>query len=419
MQRIDVSNLGKAYNMTNSYLSTLFNRFSNRKSIPQSYRWVIRGISFSAESGDVIGIIGKNGAGKSTLLSMITGSVHPSEGIVEKNGKISSIIELGIGFETNFTGRQNVVLQSQLNGITKKETNKLLKDIEEFADIGLYFDKELSTYSSGMLARLAFATAIMDKPDILIIDEAISVGDISFQAKCMQRINVMKEKGTCILLVTHSINLVREFCNKALYLSENKQKAYGKVDYVCDLYEKDTTEGVHNTGNIISRPKEIKKDISELGLKTSVRAGGSLQLEIIKFNVVNNLSKKITSTDYNEKITFKAEIRANDKTKEGAAVGLLVADVNGYHLFCCNSNHYRKFLPSLSKNQIINIEWEFKWPFRQGKFRIDVGIKPDPLDNIFYDRIFTIWTLETNLKGPLVNQNFGGYLFVDAKINIY
>jgi len=419
MQRIVISNLGKAYDMTNSYLSTLFSMLRNKKSITQSYRWAIRGISFSAESGDVIGIIGNNGAGKSTLLSMITGSVHPSEGIVEKNGKISSIIELGIGFDTNFTGRQNVDLQLQLNGITKQKTKSLIKDIEEFADIGVYFDMELSTYSNGMLARLAFATAIMDKPDILIIDEAISVGDISFQAKCMQRINVMKEKGTCILLVTHSINLVREYCNKALYLSENKQKAYGKVDYVCDLYQKDTTEGVHNTQNIISRSRKTKRDIYKLGLKDSVRAGGSLQLEFMKFNVEDKHSKIITSADYNERITFKAEIRANDKTKEGAAAGLLVADVNGYHLFCCNSNHYNKFLPSLSKNEVINIEWEFKWPFRQGNFRIDVGIKPDPLGNIFYDRIFTIWTLETNLKGPLLNQNFGGYLFVDSNINIY
>ena len=419
---LKITNLGKAYNKTDTYVDSLFLSLFKRKSIPSSFEWVIRNVTFSAYAGEVIGVVGINGAGKSTLLSMISGSIIPSEGEIIKNGEISSILELGMGFDPNFTGRQNVELQARINNIGQQQIKNEMLQIQAFADIGSYFDRNISTYSSGMLARLAFATSTIGRPDILIIDEAISVGDISFQAKCMQKINDLKKQGTCILLVTHTLNLVREFCDKALYLSNNTMKAFGEVDYVCDNFQNDIIEP-SNTTQFVSKKTSEKIQICnanpDLRKYSSVKENcGTMQLEFIDFYVMNSYLKKTTHINYNEKIIFNATIKANQDILEGTAVGLLVADKNGYHLFCCNSNHYNKYLPNLSKNQVINISWSFLWPFRQGEFRIDIGMKPDPFGNIFYDRIFTACTLITHLEGKLINKNFGGYLFLEADIDI-
>jgi lipopolysaccharide transport system ATP-binding protein len=422
MQVLKVTDLGKYYNMNDTKLSSIFHLLFRKSRSIDSSNWVLRNVSFSANSNEVIGIIGINGAGKSTLLSMISGSLKPSEGKVFIKGKVSSILELGIGFDSNFTGKENIKLNAQINGVTQSKLNKLLPQIEEFADIGIYLDKKISTYSTGMLARLAFAIATAEKPDILIVDEAISVGDLAFQAKCMQRIRDLREQGTCILLVTHALNLVREFCDKAIYLAEGSIKLFGNVDYTCDHFQNDMIDNkIHhrNESRVLNKVVEEHKVNPNVRKSSSVtKQCGTLQLEFIDFKVMNSKFDTISTIDYDEIINFTAFIKANVNVTKETAIGLLVADKYGYHLFCCNSNHYGKFIPSILKDEVMKINWQFKWPFRQGEFRIDIGMKPDPMGNIFYDRIFTACTLTTPLKGKLINENFGGYLYIDADIKI-
>jgi lipopolysaccharide transport system ATP-binding protein len=420
MQLLAVNNVGKAYGSVTP-AKLLLNTLLAKQGTYNESNWILKDISFTANRGEAVGIIGINGSGKSTLLRMICNNVELSRGSITKRGRVSAILELGMGFHPDFTGRQNVALEAQINGMSRSEANRAVPEIKKFADIGEYFDKPVKIYSSGMMARLAFAVAVANKPEILVVDEALSVGDLSFQSKCIQRMRQLKEDGTCILFVSHSLNQVREFCDKALYLANGTQKLFGSVDKICDQYQNDL---------IPQKAKSLKASIKKTELKPEKKANpnlrkyslvkdgdcGSLDLEFLDFKVMNSNMNTITKVSFNEEVNIKADILANQNVIEGTAVGLLIADKVGYHLLSCNSNLYDKFLPSLKKGERISMNWQFNWPFQAGQFRIDIGMKPNPFDNHFYDRVFSAHLIESFPQTQLVGKNFGGYLFIDAKV---
>ena len=184
--------------------------------------WALRDIDFEVRKGECIGIIGPNGAGKSTLLQIMTGTLQPTEGTVERHGRIAALLELGSGFNPEFTGRENVYMNAAILGLTKKETDEKYQDIVDFADIGEFIDRPVKTYSSGMIVRLAFAVNAFVDPDILIVDEALAVGDIGFQMKCFQKLHDIIAKGTTLLLVTHDLVSVSTFCQKVLFMNNGR-----------------------------------------------------------------------------------------------------------------------------------------------------------------------------------------------------
>jgi ABC-type polysaccharide/polyol phosphate transport system ATPase subunit len=200
--------------------------------------WALHDISFEIEAGTTTGIIGPNGSGKSTLLQIITGTLEPTHGTVWHEGRIAALLELGAGFNPEFTGLENVFMNSSLMGISKAETERLLPRIESFAEIGEFIHQPLKTYSSGMYIRLAFATAIATSPQILIIDEALSVGDAVFQHRCTRRIKEMQEAGTTILFVSHDPGAVRALCSRAILLNGGRMEADGAPAEVLDRYQK-------------------------------------------------------------------------------------------------------------------------------------------------------------------------------------
>lgn len=218
MGTIRVTNLGKAYKQYPNRWSRLAEWVFSFAGARHRLKWILQDINFTVQSGEAVGIIGVNGAGKSTLLKIITGTTQPTTGRVETTGRVVALLELGMGFHPDFTGRQNVFMAGQLQGFTVGQIVELMPEIERFAEIGDYFDQPIRVYSSGMQVRLAFAVATAVRPDILIVDEALSVGDAYFQAKCYQRINQFKEQGTTLLLVTHSIGDVVKHCNRAIML---------------------------------------------------------------------------------------------------------------------------------------------------------------------------------------------------------
>jgi len=185
---------------------------------PSAEHRVLENISFSVQRGEIVGIVGRNGAGKSTILKIITGTTSPSSGSVQMHGRINAILELGIGFNPELTGRQNVMFAGGMLGLSVDELDNYLPSIEAFADIGVYFDQALRTYSSGMQARLAFSLATVSTPELLIVDEVLSVGDASFQAKCFRRLEELKQKGCTILFVTHSVSQIVQHCTRALLI---------------------------------------------------------------------------------------------------------------------------------------------------------------------------------------------------------
>lgn len=198
--------------------------------------WALKDISFEVKKGETVGIIGRNGSGKSTLLQIICGTLTPSNGSVETNGRIAALLELGSGFNPEFTGRENVYMNAAVLGLSKEEVDERFDDITAFADIGQFIDQPVKTYSSGMVVRLAFAVQSQVEPDILVVDEALSVGDAKFQAKCFERLRQLKENGTSILLVTHSSEQIVTHCSTAILLNNGAQLETGEPKHVVNRY---------------------------------------------------------------------------------------------------------------------------------------------------------------------------------------
>lgn len=194
------------------------------------------GVNLEVKKGETVGIIGTNGAGKSTLLKLITGVLQPTSGQVAVNGKVAALLELGTGFHPEYTGLQNIYLNGRMMGYSRRQMEEKVPEIIAFADIGDFMDQPVKTYSSGMFARLAFSVAINVEPDLLIVDEALSVGDLFFQNKCFRKFEELKGKGVTILFVSHDIGSVRQMCSRALWLERGRQKKFGACDLVCDLY---------------------------------------------------------------------------------------------------------------------------------------------------------------------------------------
>lgn len=234
-QVIAVENLGKCYPAYESNLDRFANWFGMSIKPSEEY-WAIKDINFSLDAGEALALVGQNGAGKSTLLKVITGTVRPSEGAVRITGSVSAILELGLGFNPEFTGRQNIYQAGGLMGFSKEKLQELIPDIQSFSELGDFFDKPIRVYSSGMHARLAFSLATAVRPDVLIVDEVLSVGDAFFQAKCFDRISSFKKQGTSLLFVTHSMGDVVKHCDRAVFIEKGKVKFDGDTRQACNLY---------------------------------------------------------------------------------------------------------------------------------------------------------------------------------------
>jgi lipopolysaccharide transport system ATP-binding protein len=247
---ICVSNLGKCYQIYDAPRDRLKQFIVPRLQrlvgqTPQQYFrefWALKDVSFEVKKGETVGIIGRNGSGKSTLLQLICGTLTPSTGWGETTGRVAALLELGSGFNPEFTGRENVYMNGSILGLTRDEIDARFGSIAEFADIGAFIEQPVKTYSSGMLVRLAFAVSVCVDPDVLVVDEALAVGDMNFQAKCMTALSRIKEKGTTILFVSHDTGAVKSLCSRGIYLEHGMVKAIGKGPDVAELYIRNMRE---------------------------------------------------------------------------------------------------------------------------------------------------------------------------------
>jgi lipopolysaccharide transport system ATP-binding protein len=234
--------------------------------------WALKDVSFEIKKGETIGIVGRNGSGKSTLLQLIAGTLQPTNGSVEINGRVAALLELGSGFNMEFTGRENVYMNAAVLGLSREEIDRKFEDIASFANIGQFMDQSVKLYSSGMLVRLAFAVSVCIEPDILIVDEALAVGDVVFQFRCLGRLRKLIEQGTTLLFVSHDAGLVRNFCNKALLLEDGRLQMFGSCFDVTETY-------------IMNARKEQVQDsvgLQQYGHKTKVSAKARLLRRFLK-----------------------------------------------------------------------------------------------------------------------------------------
>ncbi|MEZ8341277.1 ABC transporter ATP-binding protein [Vibrio cyclitrophicus] len=236
MTAITVNDLKKDYLLYDSPLDLLKTYISPNR--PRKEFSALKGVSFKANKGETLGIVGHNGSGKSTLLQLITGVLQPTSGSVKVNGRVAALLELGSGFNPEFTGRENVCFNASILGLNNEEIESRFQDIIEFADIGDFIERPVKTYSSGMMLRLAFAVVINIEPDILIVDEALSVGDDAFQRKCFSRIKQLQDNGVTILLVSHSAGSVVELCDRAILLDHGELLTEGNPKEVINCYHK-------------------------------------------------------------------------------------------------------------------------------------------------------------------------------------
>ncbi|WP_288407138.1 ABC transporter ATP-binding protein [uncultured Herbaspirillum sp.] len=278
---ISVQGVSKRYRVRQSGASSLFKSFRG-KSVPDEEAWALQNISFNVARGEAVAIIGRNGGGKSTLLEILTGTLSPSSGSVKVNGRVAALLELGSGFNPEYSGRDNVMLNGLLLGLTREEILGRFSEIEAFAEIGVAIDRPVKTYSSGMLMRLAFAVQVLARPDVLIVDEALGVGDFFFQQKCLDYIKRLLANGTTLLFVSHDMGTVRDICQRVIYLKKGELIFDGATNDGVALYFREASAPAAETELALARDAttgtEIHADIIRDAIWTSnaVLKDGSL-----------------------------------------------------------------------------------------------------------------------------------------------
>jgi lipopolysaccharide transport system ATP-binding protein len=247
-----------------------------RRLRPKDHFWALRQVSFSVAPGQMLGILGKNGAGKSTLLQLIGGVGRPDEGKVKVNGRVGALLDLGAGFHSDLTGRENVLVCGVVAGLTRREIVRRLDEIVEFAELAPFIDNPIRTYSTGMQMRLGFAIAVHTNPQVLLVDEFLSVGDISFQAKCLERIKQLKAQGCAIVYISHSAEQIQELCDIALWLRQGQVAAYGTPEIVAGQYTAEMRSQTQQ--RTVQRPPQFTATGAELCINQN--RFGSLEVEI-------------------------------------------------------------------------------------------------------------------------------------------
>lgn len=307
MGTITVSNLGKAYKQYPTRWGRLAEWMLPGNKSRHTLKWVMQDVSFTINPGEAVGIIGINGAGKSTLLKMITGTTQPTTGSVTITGRVAAMLELGMGFHPDFTGRQNAYMAGQLLGMSAEEITRLMPEIEAFAEIGDYIDQPVRVYSSGMQMRVAFSVATARRPDVLIVDEALSVGDAYFQHKSFDRIREFRKQGTTLLIVSHDKQAIQSICDRAILLNAGKLAMQGEPEAVMDYYNamlaghqnqsviQETMDGgkvrtISGTGEVsFDGIRIFDQDYNELSL---VAVGQAIQVQI-KVNVNEDIDSLV------------------------------------------------------------------------------------------------------------------------------
>lgn len=316
----DVSKMYKLYDKNSDRLKDALG-FSKKQLYKEHY--ALHHLSFDVYKGETVGIIGTNGAGKSTILKIITGVLNPTEGELEINGRISALLELGAGFNPEYNGIENVYLNGTMLGFTKEEIDERLPKILEFADIGDFVYQPVKTYSSGMFVRLAFAVAINIDPEILIVDEALSVGDVFFQAKCYQKFEDFKRDGKTILFVSHDLGSISRYCDRVILLNKGEKQSEGKPKDMINLYKRLITTKVDNNQNTDSKDKELVSINSISGewkknftVNPKLEEYGDGKANIIDFAIIDNEGNLTNVIEKGTKFTVKTKIRIEEPIKD-------------------------------------------------------------------------------------------------------
>jgi ABC-type polysaccharide/polyol phosphate transport system ATPase subunit len=362
--------------------------------------WALRDLSFEIQAGTTVGIVGPNGCGKSTLLQIISGTLAPTHGDVQYEGRIAALLELGAGFDPEFTGVENLYLNASLLGLTRKETDALFPAIERFAEIGPFLYQPVKTYSSGMYVRLAFAIAASVEPDILIIDEALAVGDAVFQHRCLRRINELHERGATVLFVSHDAAAVRALCSRAILLKAGSVIADGKPADVLNLYQKIIMEREEAyEGESRSRGEESSSaDLCLAPLRYSYRHGDR-SAEIVGAELTDSAHRRVEIVESGEALTLRVVARLNTDLDD-PVVGFLIKNRHGIHAYGTNTKEQQIELGGGPRGKILEIIFAFNCWLGIDQYSISLAVHSrdgqsyDWLDGALFFRVTSMNHME-------------------------
>lgn len=404
MGSIRVTNLGKAYKQYHNRWARLMEWLLPMAGARHQLKWVMRDVSFRLERGEAVGIIGINGAGKSTLLKMITGTTQPTSGQVEISGRVAALLELGMGFHPEFTGRQNVFMAGQLLGLGVAELERLMPDIEAFAEIGDYIDQPVRTYSSGMQMRLAFSVATARRPDILIVDEALSVGDAYFQHKSFDRIRTFSKAGTTLLIVSHDKTAIQSICDRAILLEGGRLVKEGEPEAVMDYYNALLAERENNT---------VRQEKREDGKVQTVSGSGEATVwDIALLDAQGNVAEVF---DVGVPVTLQVTIKAHAAIPR-LVLGYMIKDRFGQAMYGTNTDLKQQVLLNVQADEMITYRFDFALNLGPGTYSIATALASTEthlVNNYEWRDLALVFTVAN-----LTRHQFVGCAWFDPQISV-
>ena len=422
---IKVSDVSKVYRLYDKPSLRLKEAFSLRKKQYHKDFHALNHVSFEVEKGEMLGIIGKNGAGKSTLLKIITGVLTPSSGSVEINGKISALLELGAGFNPEYNGIENAYLSGTMMGFSEEEMQEKLDGIIKFADIGDFIRQPVKTYSSGMFARLAFAVAISVEPDILIIDEALSVGDVFFQAKCYKRMEELKNSGKTVLFVTHDMGSVMKYCERCIIINDGGLYAQGDTKAMIDLYKKILVGQAPDPALLDQHMDGMEEDAVKAQEETPDASVwqdymlvnpthedyGDGRASIVSFGVFDD-EGKITNTIYKmSEFTIRFRVKFAVRI-ENPIFAFSIKDLKGNEISGTNTLIEQVDTGYVEADEVVEVAFTQKMILQGGQQLISLGCTGFENDElVVYHRLYDIFCLQV-----ISDKTTVGFCDMDSKV---
>lgn len=340
------------------------------KSYHRDY-YALNDLSFEVGKGEIVGIVGRNGSGKSTILKILTGVLNPTSGSIEMNGKVAALLELGAGFNMEYTGMKNIYLNAAMMRVSKEEIEAKIPEILAFADIGDYIHQPVKTYSSGMFVRLAFAVAINVDPDILIVDEALAVGDARFQLKCMEKFMEFVERGKTILFVTHDVNSVKRFCNRAIWLNRGVKVMEGNTDEVTDRYldflKSDLPIDEYFAQCVEHEEEKQAEEVPRISTE------GIDMAEAYQLRMYDSVGREINEIHFGQKVVLKVGYVVGDDTIQNPLLGVAIRRIDNEYICGLNTKLDNVTIPWKKGYNEVTLTYP-NFNLVGGEYYFDVGI---------------------------------------------
>jgi lipopolysaccharide transport system ATP-binding protein len=404
MGSIQVVQVGKAYKQYPTRWSRLAEWLIPFSAPRHQLKWVLQDVSFTVNPGEALGIIGINGAGKSTLLKMITGTTQPNAGQIHIQGRVAALLELGMGFHPDFSGRQNVFMAGQLLGLSMEDLQALMPEIEAFAEIGDYMDHPVRTYSSGMQMRLAFSVATARRPDVLIVDEALSVGDAYFQHKSFDRIREFRKAGTTLLIVSHDRQAIQNLCDRAILLAQGRLALEGAPEEVMDFYGAMIAEKEQQT---------VRQERLDNGKVRTISGSGEAGFADIA--LLNAQGQRVEVLEVGSQAVLEVTVDVKQAVPR-LVLGFMIKDRMGQAIYGINTHRLHRALENVSAGERIVYRFAFPANIGKGNYSIALSLSrfDSHLDTNYEWRDFALVFHMININKP----DFVGCNALDADLSI-